>query len=195
VAWEFGLETVTNQVEGSIGPAGRSVIPLAMALFVFILVCNLFELLAIGGRFEYLPAPTGDINLPLSMALFVIVLVHRASVRSRGWRGYFRHYLMRPFPPVLMPANLFINVVEEVARPITLALRLFGNLLAGGLILALIAYLGSWKLGAIPIGNILVLPLNVVWKLFDGVIISAIQAFIFALLTILYFDIAMSTDH
>jgi F-type H+-transporting ATPase subunit a len=84
--------------------------------------------------------------------------------------------------------------VEEIAKPITLALRLFGNLLSGTLMLSLIAYLGVWKIGAIPVGNVLVLFLNPAWKLFD-LGIGAIQAFIFALLTILYFDVAMSTDH
>ncbi len=93
-----------------------------------------------------------------------------------------------------MPFNLFINLVEEIAKPITLALRLFGNLLSGTLMLSLIAYLGVWKLGAIPVGNVLVLIVNPVWKLFD-LGIGAIQAFIFALLTILYFDVAMSTEH
>ena len=84
--------------------------------------------------------------------------------------------------------------MEEIAKPITLALRLFGNLLSGALMLSLIAYLGVWKLGSIPIGNILVLPVNVVWKVFDF-FIGGIQAFIFALLTILYFDVAMQTGH
>jgi len=93
-----------------------------------------------------------------------------------------------------MPFNLFINLVEEIAKPITLALRLFGNLLSGTLMLSLIAFLGVWKISAIPIGNVLVLFVNPVWKLFD-LGIGGIQAFIFALLTILYFDVAMSTDH
>ena len=101
---------------------------------------------------------------------------------------------MQPFPIFLMPFNIFINLVEEIAKPITLALRFFGNLLSGTLMLSLIAYLGVWKIGAIPVGNVLVLVLNPAWKLFD-LGIGAIQAFIFALLTILYFDVAMSTDH
>ena len=193
-AWELGLEAVTKQVDGSIGEKGASVIPLAMTLFVFIFVCNLFEVLGLGSRYELLSSPNGDINLPLAMSLFVIVLVHIASVRSRGILGYFKHYLAQPFPLFLMPFNFFINLVEEIAKPITLALRLFGNLLSGTLMLSLIAYLGVWKIGAIPVGNVLVLILNPIWKLFD-LAIGGIQAFIFALLTILYFDVAMSNDH
>jgi F-type H+-transporting ATPase subunit a len=193
-AWEMGLEAVQKQVDGSIGPAGAKVIPLAVSLFVFIFICNLFEVLGIGAKYEWLIAPTGDINLPLAMALYVIVRVHTASVRARGVGGYFRHYLMQPFPVFLFPINLFINMVEEIAKPITLALRLFGNLLSGALMLSLIAALGAWKISAIPLGNVLVIALETVWKLFS-LAIGGIQAFIFALLTILYFDVAMSSDH
>lgn len=194
-AWEIGVGAITQQVEGSIGEAGMKVIPLATTLFVFIFVCNLFTLVGLGSTYEFLIVPNADINLPLAMALYVIVLVHVSSIRARGVRGYFAHYAMQPFPKILIPFNIFINVVEEVAKPLTLALRLFGNLLSGTLMLTLIAALGVWKLGAIPIGNILVLPINVIWKLFDGLLIGTIQAFIFTLLTILYFDVAMSTDH
>ena len=192
VAFEMGVSAVTKQVEGSIGEAGRAVIPLAVALFVFIFVCNCFESIGLGSHFEWLAAPTGDINLPLSMALFVILLVHIASLRTRGLGGYVRHYALQPFPIFLIPFNLFINIVEELAKPITLALRLFGNLLSGTLMLSLIAALGAWKLSGAPVGDVVII--NPVWKLFD-LAIGAIQAFIFALLTILYFDTAMSGAH
>jgi F-type H+-transporting ATPase subunit a len=192
-AWEMATEAVTKQVENSIGPRGRAIVPLAMALFIFIFVCNVFEVVGLGAKYEWLPAPNADINLPLAMALFVIVCVHISSVRTRGPAGYAKHYLTQPFPIFLLPFNLFINLVEEIAKPITLALRLFGNLLSGTLMLSLIAYLGVWTLASIPIGNVLVFPVDIVWKVFY-LAIGAIQAFIFALLTILYFDVAMSMD-
>jgi F-type H+-transporting ATPase subunit a len=194
IAFELALQAVTGQVQGSIGPAGQSVIPLAVTLFIFIFVCNLFEQVGLGSHFEWLAAPTGDINLTLAMAAFVIILVHVASIYVRGIGGYIRHYAFQPFPVYLLPLNLFINIVEEVAKPITLALRLFGNLLSGTLMLSLIAALGAWKLSGAPIGDIVIVILNPVWKLFD-LFIGAIQAFIFALLTILYFDTAMSGAH
>jgi len=194
VAFEMGVSAVTKQVEGSIGEAGQAIIPLAVALFVFIFVCNCFESIGLGSHFEWLAAPTGDINLPLSMALFVILLVHIASLRTRGLAGYVKHYALQPFPIFLIPFNLFINIVEELAKPITLALRLFGNLLSGTLMLSLIAALGAWKLSGAPVGDIVIVIINPVWKLFD-LAIGAIQAFIFALLTILYFDTAMSGAH
>jgi len=195
IAWEAGIQTVSKQVEGSIGPRGMAVVPLAITLFVFILICNSLEIFGIGSTLEWLIVPTADINLPLAMALFVIVLVHIASVRTRGFRGYTKHYLTQPFPIYLMPFNLFINLVEEIAKPVTLALRLFGNMFSGGLMLSLIAALGVWKLGAVPLGDVVNLILSVIWKVFDVFVIGPIQAFIFALLTILYFDTAMSDVH
>jgi F-type H+-transporting ATPase subunit a len=194
LVWEMGVTAVRKQVEGSIGTRGLAVVPLAVALFVFILVANCFEALGIGSNIEWLPAPTGDINLTLALAFIVIVPVHVASIRSRGVVGYFKHYVAQPFPKFLFPLNAFINGVEEVAKPITLALRLFGNLLSGGLMLALIAALAVWNISHVPIGDVLTLGLNPIWKGFD-LIIGAIQAFIFALLTILYFDTAMSDAH
>jgi len=194
VAWEVGIQAVTQQIEGSIGERGLVYVPLALSLFLFILICNFFEVFGLGGKYELLAVPTADINLPLAMALLVIVLVHTASIRARGFRGYVHHYVFHPFPVILAPFNIFINVVEEVAKPITLALRLFGNLFSGGLMISLIAALGAWKLGDIPIGNVVTLIFAVVWKLFDVFLIGPIQAFIFTLLTILYFDTAMSTD-
>jgi F-type H+-transporting ATPase subunit a len=193
-AWEMGITALTKQVDDTIGPKGAAVIPLAASLFLFILVCNVFTALGLGAKYDVIAAPAGDINLPLALALYVIVRVHIASIRARGWSGYAKHYLTQPFPLVLMPFNLFINLVEEIAKPITLALRLFGNLLSGTLMLTLIAFLGVWKIGPIPVGNVLVLIVNPIWKLFD-LAIGGIQAFIFALLTILYFDVAMATDH
>jgi F-type H+-transporting ATPase subunit a len=195
LVWEMGVEAVTRQVEGSIGPRGLSVIPLAMTLFLFILVANSFEIFTYGSRVAPLGPPTADVNLPAAMAIFVIVLVHIASVRSRGLRGYLRHYLMQPFNPLLMPVNLFINFVEEISKPFTLALRLFGNLFSGVLMLALIAALAAWKVGPVPVGDVGTFLFDVIWKLFDVFVIGPIQAFIFSLLTILYFTSAMATDH
>ena len=192
--WEMGVEAVQKQVDDSIGPRGAKVVPLAVTIFVFIFVCNLFEVLGIGSHFEFLPAPTSDINLPLAMALYVFVMVELAAIKNRGGLGYLKHYVNQPFSPWLWPVNLFMNFVDEIIKPVTLTLRLFGNLLAGGLMLSLLAALVIWKLGPVPLGGLLAVPLTIVWKLFD-MAIGAIQAFIFALLTILYFDTAMARDH
>lgn len=194
LVWEMAVGAVQTQVEDSIGPRGAKVVPLALTLFVFIFTCNLFEVLGIGSKLDVLPAPTSDINLPLAMALYVIVMVHRAAIKNRGVGGYLKHYVAQPFPPKLFFVNAFMNIVEEIVKPVTLTLRLFGNLFAGGLMLSLLAALVIWKLGPAPIGAILSVPFTVVWKTFD-MAIGAIQAFIFALLTILYFDTAMAEEH
>ncbi len=194
LAWEMGVGAVRRQLAGSIGPAGMAIVPLAVALFVFILVANFFEIFTIGSKYAILGAPTANVNLPAALAVLVIVLVHVASVRARGISGYLRHYLLQPFPKFLFPANLFMNLVEEIAKPVTLALRLFGNLFSGALMLTLIAALGAWKLSSVPIGDVLTVFFDALWKLFDVFLIGPIQAFIFALLTILYFDSAMSTS-
>jgi len=191
--WELAVGAVQTQVDDSIGPRGAKVVPLALTLFVFIFTCNLFEVLSIGSPLDWLPAPTSDVNLPLAMALYVIVMVHRAAIKNRGIGGYFKHYAAQPFSPKLFPINLFMNVIEELVKPVTLTLRLFGNLFAGGLMLSLLAALVIWKLGPVPIGGILSVPFTLLWKTFD-MAIGAIQAFIFALLTILYFDTAMAQE-
>ncbi|MGD0379474.1 MAG: F0F1 ATP synthase subunit A [Acidimicrobiales bacterium] len=194
LTWEMGVDAVRTQVEGTIGPRGAAVVPLAVTLFVFILVANWFSVLGIGSEIEWIAPPTSDINVTLALALIVIIPVHIASIRARGVVGYVRHYVSQPFPKALFPVNIFINGVEEIAKPLTLALRLFGNLLSGGLMLALIAALGVWSISHVPIGDVATIILNPVWKVFD-LFIGAIQAFIFALLTILYFDSAMSEAH
>jgi len=178
LAWETIVTQVEDLVESSIGPAGRSIVPLALTLGLFILLCNWIELIPSGHNPEYLPAPTADVNLPAAMAVFVIVGVHIYSIRARGLRKYTAHYF-QPYK-----AMFPINVIEEITKPITLTFRLFGNLFSGGLMIAVMASL--LPIYILPVGEL-------VWKPFD-MFIGAIQAFIFALLTVIYFSMAMSTE-
>lgn len=183
LAFETIVTGIDRQVESSMGESGRPVIPLAVTLFVFILIANWLEMIPTGHNPQYLPAPSGDVNFTLALSLFVIVAVHVTWIRRQGLRSYVGHYF-RPFK-ALFP----INLIEELVKPITLALRLFGNIFSGGLLLVLIADLLPAKLIApIPI-------LDVVWKLFDGVFVGPVQAFIFSLLTILYFEAAIAGSH
>lgn len=185
LVWESVVGEVTKQVEDNLGKVNPFVVPLAVALFFFILIANWLELIPSQptDSLHLLPAPTSDTNLTYAMAILVMVGVWTFGIRQRGARAYFRHFI-EPYP-ILLP----LNVLEELVKPITLALRLFGNIFAGGIMLALIAGLVSWKLGGIPVGGVLSIPFNIVWKLFD-MAIGAIQAFIFALLTVLYFGMA-----
>lgn len=171
LAFEVVVDAVRRQVESTIGPVAPFVVPLAVTLFFFILIANWLELIPSGHK---LPAPTADVNLTFALALLVIGWALFTGIRKRGLGGYARGFF-RPYP-FLFP----INVIEEVARPVSLSLRLFGNLFAGGIMLSVIGLLPAAVLWA-P---------NAIWKLFDG-FIGLVQAFIFALLTILYFATAM----
>ncbi len=184
LAFETIVSAVEHQTESSMGDEGRPIVPLAVTLFVFILIANWLEFIPTGHDPQYLPAPSGDINFTLALALFVIIAVHITWIRHKGAHEYLSHYI-RPYK-ALLP----INVLEELVKPVTLSLRLFGNIFAGGLMLVLIADLIPAHLFApIPI-------LDFVWKLFDGLFVGPVQAFIFALLTILYFEAAVAdTGH
>jgi F-type H+-transporting ATPase subunit a len=183
--WETIVKEVQTQVEDNLGRVHPFVVPLAVALFFFILIANWLELVPseLNHRAHLLPAPTSDTNLTYAMAILVMVGVWTYGIRQKGAKNYFRHFI-EPYP-ILLP----LNVLEELVKPITLALRLFGNIFAGGIMLALIAGLITWKIGDIPVGGVLGAFFNIVWKLFD-MAIGVIQAFIFALLTVLYFGMA-----
>ena len=168
------------------GDQGLFVVPLAVTLFVFILLCNWLELIPTTwpGHHQIIPAPTGDINMTAALAVLVIVLVHFTCDPSvnNGFRAYIAHYF-KPYKGLFL-----INVVEEIAKPLTLALRLFGNIFAGGLMLRAVrrADVGEAHL-AHPHprrGR----------KRFDGVFVGPVQAFIFTLLTILYFQIGCAPE-
>ena len=173
--WEGVVNQVNKQVEDNLGKVHPFVAPLAVSLFFFILFANWLELLPlkINEEFHILSVPTADTNLTYALALFTMISVWAYGIRQKGLRGYLKHFA-EPFP-VLLP----LNVLEELIKPVTLALRLFGNIFAGGIMLSLITLIPLYALWA-P---------NMLWKAFGGVI-AVIQAFIFALLTVLYFAMA-----
>lgn len=174
LVWETVVDQVRSQVDDQIGPTAPFVVPLAISLFMFILIANWIELVPTN---ENLPAPTADVNLTFALAFVVIIWMHVVSIRRKGLKHYLAHY-GQPYK-ALIP----INMIEEIAKPVTLALRLFGNIFSGTIMIILIglfpAYLVPWP--------------NAAWKLFD-MFIGVIQAFIFALLTILYFATAVRTE-
>ena len=173
--WETIVKQVNTQVEDNLGKVHPYAAPLAISLFFFILFCNWLELLPlkINETDHLLTVPTADTNLTYALAAVTIVSVWVYGIRKKGLRGYLKHFF-EPFP-IMFPLNL----LEELIKPITLALRLFGNIFAGGIMLALIGLMPFYIAWA-P---------NMLWKAF-GAAIAVIQAFIFALLTVLYFAIA-----
>ncbi|HET6938222.1 MAG TPA: F0F1 ATP synthase subunit A [Nocardioides sp.] len=185
--WETVVKEVNTQVEDNLGRVHPYAAPLAISIFFFVLFANWLELLPteLNEDTHLLPAPTADVNLTYALAAVTMVSVWTYGLRLKGARGYFRHFI-EPFP-VMLP----LNILEELIKPVTLALRLFGNIFAGGIMLALIGALIGWSVSDIPIGGVVGFVFNIVWKLFD-MFIGAIQAFIFALLTVLYFAMAGS---
>jgi F-type H+-transporting ATPase subunit a len=186
LVWETIVGQVTTQVEENLGKVNPFVVPLAVALFFFILIANWIEVVPteINSSTHLLPSPTADTNLTYAMAILVMVGVWTFSIRERGFKGWVRHY----FEPV--PWMFPLEVLQDLLKPITLALRLFGNIFAGGIMIALIAGMASLVPGNIPVGPVLTVVFNVIWKLFDTIFLGGLQAFIFALLTVLYFGMA-----
>ncbi len=173
--WEAVVGWVQGEVNNSLGKTSPFVVPLAVTLFFFILFCNWLELLPlkVNEHDHLLVVPTADTNLTYALAAVTIISVWAYGIRQKGLKGYLKHFF-EPFP-VMFPLNL----LEELIKPVTLALRLFGNIFAGGIMLALIGLMPFYIAWA-P---------NLLWKAFGGAI-AVIQAFIFALLTVLYFAMA-----
>jgi F-type H+-transporting ATPase subunit a len=186
LVWETVVNQVNTQVEENLGRVHPYVVPLATALFFFILVANWLEVIPteLNKNTHLLPAPTADTNLTYAMGILAMGSVWVYGIRKKGVKAYFKHY-MEPYP-ILLPLEL----LQDLLKPITLALRLFGNIFAGGIMLALIAGLVSLAPAHIPLGSVLTIIFNVIWKLFDTLFLGGLQAFIFALLTVLYFGMA-----
>jgi F-type H+-transporting ATPase subunit a len=185
--WEAITIQMRDQIESAIGMRiAPFVLPLAVTIFVFILISNWLSVLPLqykdpktGKATELLTPAAGDINYVLALALFVFFCYHAAGVWRRGILGHPLK-LVKGHVAFLAP----INIVEELAKPISLSLRLFGNIFAGGILVTLIAAL---------IPSVVMWAPNAIWKSFD-LFVGAIQAFIFSILTVLYFSQAMEIE-
>ena len=182
--WEAITVQMRSQIESAIGMRiAPFVLPLAVTIFVFILISNWLSVLPLqyeehGHTVEVLTPAAGDINYVLALALFVFVCYNLAGIWRRGIIGH-PIAVLKGHVAFLAP----INLVEELAKPISLSLRLFGNIFAGGILVSLIALFPPYIMWA-P---------NAIWKSFD-LFVGAIQAFIFSILTILYFSQAMELE-
>ncbi|KAB8312110.1 MULTISPECIES: F0F1 ATP synthase subunit A [Rahnella] len=192
---QTAVELVVGFVDSSVRDMyhGKSkvIAPLALTVFVWVFMMNLMDLLpidllpTIGERVLGLPAlrvvPTADVNITLSMALGVFILILFYSIKMKGFGGFIKELTMQPFNhPVFIPINLILEGVSLLSKPVSLGLRLFGNMYAGELIFILIAGLLPWWSQWI---------LNVPWAIFHILIIT-LQAFIFMVLTIVYLSMA-----
>ena len=174
--YEFAVEFVSNQAESNLGARAATIMPIALTLFVFILISNYLGLLP----FPYLKSPTSDLNTTLALGLFTFFLVQALAIRERGVRGHFRH-LTRPFALFFI-----INVIDELSRPLTLSFRLFGNIVAGEIMILILQYL----LRSVPVLLLLPMPIWIAFSFFVGLI----QAFIFMMLFLAYVGLAIEHE-
>ncbi len=203
---EFVYEWVDGEVASIYHGNRRFLTALALTLFTWIVTMNTMDLLpldapgavagALGAGF-WRVLPTADINGTAAMAVLVLVLVIGAGVRAKGAGGYLHEWISAPFGahPVLWLPNLLLNAIELLAKPVSLAMRLFGNMFAGELIFMLIALLGL-SVTHFSASGLSLVALQVFlgsgWAVFH-ILIVLLQAFIFMVLPIVY--IAMAEEH
>ncbi|MDE3272708.1 F0F1 ATP synthase subunit A [Pseudoalteromonas sp. G4] len=205
---EMIVEFVGDNVRDTYHGKSALIAPLALTIFVWVFLMNLMDLIPV----DFLPAfagfvgetafgmdshdvymkivPTTDINLTAALALGVFLLMIGYSVKIKGIKGFLAELTLHPFSTknkigmlFLIPCNLLLETIALVAKPFSLALRLFGNLYAGELIFILIGAVGLMQL-----------PLHFIWAVFH-ILVIVLQAFVFMMLTIVYLSMASSDNH
>lgn len=197
--FQTAVEMIIGFVDSSVRDMyhGKSkvIAPLALTVFVWVLLMNALDLLPIdfipyiGEHILGLPAlrivPTADVSITLSMAIGVFILILFYSIKMKGIKGFTKELTLQPFNhPIFIPINLILEGVSLLSKPVSLGLRLFGNMYAGELIFILIAGLLPWWSQWL---------LSLPWAIFHILIIT-LQAFIFMVLTIVYLSMA-SEEH
>jgi F-type H+-transporting ATPase subunit a len=195
---EIIVDFVDSSVRDTFHGKSRLIAPLALTIFVWIFFMNLMDLIpvdwlplaAAGVGVPYLKVvPTTDINITFGMSISVFCLIIIYSVKTKGLGGFIGELTLHPIvpptkglgliaAPLIIAFNLMLESVALLAKPLSLSMRLFGNLFAGELIFILIALLGIWQL-----------PLHFAWAVFHLLIVT-LQAFIFMILTIVYLSLA-----
>ncbi len=185
---EMMIEFVDQQVKDTFHGESKLIAPLGLTIFCWVFLWNMMDLLPVDllsllgslMGIEYLRVvPSTDLNATFALSISVFILIIFYSIKIKGVFGFAKELTCTPFGPWMMPFNLLLKVVEEIAKPISLALRLFGNLYAGELIFILIALLPAF------IQPFLSFP----WAIFH-ILIIVLQAFIFMVLTIVYLSMA-----
>jgi F-type H+-transporting ATPase subunit a len=197
---EMCIEFVDDNVQSLFGSTNNKLIaPLALTVFVWILFMNLMDLVPVDFIPEFAKSlgieyfkvvPTTDPNITLGMAFAIFILTIYYSLKIKGTKAFIAELTLHPFGKWLIPVNFVLEMVNFIAKPISLGLRLFGNLYAGEMIFILIAlmlFFNSVIIGMLGIG------LHLVWALFH-ILIVALQAFIFMALTIAYLAMAHETE-
>ena len=196
---EWIVEFIDTSVRGSFSGKNDIVAPLALTIFVWILLMNLMDLLPVDwvpriahhlGLPFFRVVSSTDPNATFGIALSVFFLVLFYSVKMKGAGGFVGELTLHPFGKYGLPANIFLEGVNLIAKPVSLALRLFGNMYAGEMIFILIALMFGGGIGLAAFGGVL----QWAWAVFH-ILIVLLQAFIFMTLTIVYLDMAHQTSH
>ena len=191
---EMLVDFVDGSVKDSFHGRNKLIAPLALTMVVWVFLMNLMDLIPV----DFLPqiahltgvpylkvVPTTDPNITFAMSLSIFVLILFYSLKVKGIGGFVAEMTMQPlnpkelgvpklFWPLVMIFNLVLETVAMLAKPLSLSLRLFGNMYAGELMFILIALLGLWQL-----------PLHFLWAVFHILIIT-LQAYIFMILSVVY---------
>ncbi|MCE2597275.1 F0F1 ATP synthase subunit A [Motilimonas cestriensis] len=190
---EILVEFVDGVVKESFHGRNPVIAPLGLTIFVWVFLMNTMDLIPV----DFIPhaaaqmgvpylkiVPTTDLNITLGLSLSVFFLIVYYSIKVKGIKGFTKELTLQPFNHwALIPINFVLESVTLIAKPISLALRLFGNLYAGELIFILIALLPWWSQFV----------LSVPWAIFH-ILVIVLQAFIFMMLTIVYLSMAHE-DH
>ncbi len=163
-------------VKRNLGIEGVRYFPFIVTLFFFILICNWL------GMVPFSFTSTSNINVTAALAIFVFVFVQVEGIRTRGFWGFLKHHIPEGIPPALYPIMIPIELVSTIAKPFSLAIRLFANMLAGHIIILVFLGMtatGFWFLKAIPLFG------AVVMSMFE-IFVGLIQAYIFSMLTAIY---------
>jgi len=190
---ESVIDFIDENVRGSFKGKNPMVAPLALTTFIWIILMNTMDLVPVDWLpyaaqlmgVEYLKVvPTTDPNATFGMALGIFLLILFFSVKEKGFGGFVGELTLHPFGKWMLPFNLFLEGVNLLAKPVSLALRLFGNMYAGEMIFILIALLPWYAQWA----------LSLPWAIFH-ILIVLLQAFIFMTLVIVYMDMAHQKEH
>jgi len=210
---ELVVEFVDTQVKDSFHGTTKLIAPLALTIFCWVFLFNAMDVLpvdllpAIGQGFgvEHLKVvPSTDVNVTFAMSLTVFVLIIYYSIKMKGLGGFIAEFTLQPFSSknpvlkvILIPFNFILEIIPFLARPLSLSLRLYGNLFAGEMIFLLLAVLslqGVEQLGHVSGWFFVVMQfvLAFAWAVFHLLVIT-LQAFIFMVLTVVY--LAMAHEH
>ncbi len=190
---EIIVEFVQSNVKNSFYAKNELIGPLALTIFCWIFLMNTMDLVPVDwipwlaqtvagdSHLFFRAVPTADLNITLGFAISVFFLIIFYSIKIKGLGGFLGEFAFHPFGKWALPLNLILELPGFLAKPVSLALRLYGNFFAGELIFLVIALVGYWQL-----------PLHFGWSVFHILVIT-LQAYLFMMLTIVYLNQAHTT--